>query len=711
MMFKRDSIFFISFVIFIRNIVDSHSSKYQSKNKSIPSSFRSNNLQHILRKRHTLNFKEMDLKVIFKNPCILTKIVSILDIHKFRVIVSRRQIEFTKSLSKCNASIGILKSFVFVQGDENNYENLKQNLLHNLSRDIPCYIVLCTMVCSSLILSLAHILGFASGIYVWILIGQPAFQDEIHYPKKWVGINFKHNSLSDANSHTTNINNSNHHTVLNRILCYDIKLVTSQDEYLWFQYPKKNAFEKDVSSGSDDPEMVPCSNMHSPRLKMVNFFKKEIIRVTMIGNAFGYYRPDFLDRTHLVCHYGLLCWVIESSNQKGKRKPNCCQGLTIDILSQLKEDLNVDIYLYEAVDRIYGSNINGSWNGMIQEVVSGRADMAADYFSVTEARLSAVDYAGNFHVTDMVVASKMQLSNLHWLNLEVFSFISTKFWALIFSITFITSFIIYWSERFICNGYTHKSWIQSFLYTLGLLVQRDVGGTIPQYLGSRTVSIVLAITMLIIMTTYVAVLTTKNITTRKTLPISGLNDPKVISPTSNFKIATWNDSSYTQMFETSDKPIWRNLGQFMKPYNFNSLPEITRQLKNGSCHAIITNTLSLAMMWRSHDGCDIQFEEVISQDPLAFVLTKGSYWKNSISTLIQIYMESGKLVSLEHKWLASKCDSHIVDISQKFGMLYLSGACSMIVLGVLLSGVVFIFEHIYFAKRQKRSSYSVNHTL
>ena len=704
LMVKQDIMFFLSGAIIILSLCDTNSS------------LSSSHLRHIVKERlYRRNVEEVALEIIFKDPCIISKVVSILDIHNFRAIVSRGQIEFEKSLSRCNGIItdNIIKSVAVIQGDETNYENLKQNLLQFLSRDVPCYIVMCTMACTSFIMSLAHTLGFASGIYVWILIGQPAFKDELKYPKKWVGINFKHESVSDAKLSFTDFNKSSTYKVMNRANCHDIQLITSQNERFWFQYPKLYAYTtKGGSSGSNDPEMVPCSCIQSPKLNLIKFFKREEIKVTMIGNAFGYYRSEFLDRSRLACKYGLLCWVNPSGNRSrgDKREPTCCQGLPMDILSKLEKDLNVNMYLYQVADGTYGSNVNGSWSGMIGEVVSGKADMAGDYFSVTEARLSAVDYADNFHLTDMVLASKMQLSKLQLLNIEIFSFLSPGFWAFIFSTTFIASAIVYWSERFICGGYGHDSWIQSFIYAIGLLVQRDVGGSLPRYLGTRTISIALAIAMMVTMTTYVAVLAAKNITTKKTLPISGLSDQKVITPTPKFKIATWKDSSYSQMFETNKDPIWSNLGQFMKPYNFDSLPDITRQMKNGTCQAIVTNTLALTIMRKMYDGCDIQFKEVITQDPMTFVLTKGSYWTSPISNLIQIYMESGKLASFEHKWLSSKC-AETVGISQKFGMLYLSGACCMIVFGVLVSGIVFILEHIYFAKQdRRRSSYSFNPT-
>ena len=64
----------------------------------------------------------------------------------------------------------------------------------------------------------------------------------------------------------------------------------------------------------------------------------------------------------------ILCWVYPLNNRSktDERVPNFCQGHAIDVLLLLKENLNVDIYLYDTEGGKYGSsNINGTWNGLI----------------------------------------------------------------------------------------------------------------------------------------------------------------------------------------------------------------------------------------------------------------------------------------------------------------------------------------------------------
>ena len=80
--------------------------------------------------------------------------------------------------------------------------------------------------------------------------------------------------------------------------------------------------------------------------------------------------PEFLDTSSMTCKHGLLCWVLDSYNvSKGsKRKPSCWLGFVSDILELLKKDLHTYSHIYQVEDNLYGSIINGSWNGLIAEV-------------------------------------------------------------------------------------------------------------------------------------------------------------------------------------------------------------------------------------------------------------------------------------------------------------------------------------------------------
>lgn len=46
-------------------------------------------------------------------------------------------------------------------------------------------------------------------------------------------------------------------------------------------------------------------------------------------------------------------------------------GFSIDLLNALVKQLGMSYEIYEVEDNKYGSYINGSWNGVVRELISG----------------------------------------------------------------------------------------------------------------------------------------------------------------------------------------------------------------------------------------------------------------------------------------------------------------------------------------------------
>lgn len=63
------------------------------------------------------------------------------------------------------------------------------------------------------------------------------------------------------------------------------------------------------------------------------------------------------------------------------------QGYCIDLLNLIQQELSFTYEIYEAADGKFGSvDDNGNWNGLIGEVVIGRADIALAPLSVMAER-------------------------------------------------------------------------------------------------------------------------------------------------------------------------------------------------------------------------------------------------------------------------------------------------------------------------------------
>ena len=70
----------------------------------------------------------------------------------------------------------------------------------------------------------------------------------------------------------------------------------------------------------------------------------------------------------------------------------CCSGWTIDVLIYLANKLSYEFELYFQAEKLVGvyNNETGKWNGVIQDIISGKGDIAIG-LSIFPDRCSALD--------------------------------------------------------------------------------------------------------------------------------------------------------------------------------------------------------------------------------------------------------------------------------------------------------------------------------
>ncbi|KAL4235673.1 Glutamate receptor ionotropic [Mactra antiquata] len=92
----------------------------------------------------------------------------------------------------------------------------------------------------------------------------------------------------------------------------------------------------------------------------------------------------------------------------------CCRGLSLDLLNRLASDLDFDYNLYIVSDRTYGNGTNGTWNGMVRELMAGTAHMAVAAFSITLPRLKVIDFTSPYFFSGFSVlySEKQRASNM-----------------------------------------------------------------------------------------------------------------------------------------------------------------------------------------------------------------------------------------------------------------------------------------------------------
>ena len=235
-------------------------------------------------------------------------------------------------------------------------------------------------------------------------------------------------------------------------------------------------------------------------------------------------KPTEID---LFCKFGKLCWKYEATGKR-TRIPYCCIGYTVDLLSRLEKDMGFFANLYIVEDGFYGDVTNGTWNGLVGDLVKKHADIVIGPLSVTEKRLRVVDFSEPYLRTPVVLGTFAQTKEIPFLNVDIYKSLSIRLWILVYITIFVSSFILIISERYFNDSpKLLYHFIEILSYLFGLFFQRDIGGKNPKTFGSRVISIIIAIAMLVVVSTYIAALTANTVTHTEQLPITGFNDEKV----------------------------------------------------------------------------------------------------------------------------------------------------------------------------------------
>uniref|UniRef100_A0A8C6UK38 Glutamate receptor n=1 Tax=Neogobius melanostomus TaxID=47308 RepID=A0A8C6UK38_9GOBI len=88
-------------------------------------------------------------------------------------------------------------------------------------------------------------------------------------------------------------------------------------------------------------------------------------------------------------------FVMVAENILGQ--PKRYKGFSIDVLDALAKSLGFKYDIYQVTDSKYGSQLpNGSWNGMIGDLINKKADVAVSALTITPERESVVDFSKRY---------------------------------------------------------------------------------------------------------------------------------------------------------------------------------------------------------------------------------------------------------------------------------------------------------------------------
>ncbi|CAF0769509.1 unnamed protein product [Brachionus calyciflorus] len=395
------------------------------------------------------------------------------------------------------------------------------------------------------------------------------------------------------------------------------------------------------------------------------------------------------------------------------------QGYCVDLLVKISKICGFNYTIRPVADGVHGTLVDGKWNGIINELIEKKADIAVAGLTITFQREQAIDFTKPFLNLGISILYKRQQK----IDPNIFSFLSPlsiEIWLYIIAAYLIVSILLFvlsrfspyeWKNPYPCkkeselveNQFTLAN---SLWFTIGSLMKQgsDIN---PKSFSARILTGAWWFFALIMISSYTANLAAFLTTKRLSSPIE---DVEGLSKQSEIKYGCLNGGSTQQFFRESKIHTYERMWNFM-----NSMPDVfvksteegIERVKKGGFAYLLESTTNDFLRQRD---CELmQVGGLIDTKGYGIGTPPGSPWRDQISNAILQLQEKGDLQELYIKWWekegkdpnhkCEKFDDKKKDSASELSLANVGGIFVVLSVGLILSFLVAILE-FYWKTRQ-----------
>lgn len=449
-------------------------------------------------------------------------------------------------------------------------------------------------------------------------------------------------------------------------------------------------------------------------------------------------KPHFRVTTILERPYVMV--KSQETNNNFEQKQLQFEGFCIDLLKELANDLGFTYTIHVVRDNKYGSdNGNGSWDGMIGEIIRNEADMAVAPLTANFRRAEMVDFTKPFLSLGISIIFRIPED----FQPDIFSFLnplSLEIWfCVLLSICGLTvgMYIVAnttpneWNLNFSCctahqpypaakysspSGTNIPTKVElsnnySFWNTLWYVLSTMLKGGCdfgPRAVSTRLLGASWWMFTLVIVSAYTANLAAVLTVSRPHIPIRDIDD---LANQSDISYGTINGGSTMQFFQESKiaahAKMWARMKETKKVFVRNNREGVEKVLRER--YAFLMESSSLE--YEVQQNCNLtQIGGVLGSKGYGIALQKDSEWTDRISRQILLYQKRGVIEMKKTKWWRSKGAScHGVGSSVKqqrisLNLQNVSGLFVILSTGLFLS-ILIVGIELYVRKKER---YQVN---
>ncbi|XP_039625129.1 glutamate receptor ionotropic, delta-1-like isoform X1 [Polypterus senegalus] len=369
-------------------------------------------------------------------------------------------------------------------------------------------------------------------------------------------------------------------------------------------------------------------------------------------------------------------FVMVAENILGQ--PKRYKGFSIDVLDALAKNLGFKYDIYQASDSKYGIQLqNGSWNGMIGELINKRADLAISAITITPERESVVDFSKRYmdYSVGILIRKPEEKINIF----SLFAPFDLAVWACIAAAIPVVGVLIFVLNRIQAvrgqtppahqqqpSGSSPSTSLHSAIWIVyGAFVQQG-GESIVSSVALRIVMGSWWLFTLIVCSSYTANLAAYLTVSRMDSTVRTFQD---LAKQMDLSYGTVRDSAVYDYFrakgtnpleqDSTFSELWRTVSKNNGADNSVANPsEGVRKVKNGN-YAFLWDLAVVEYTALTDDDCSLTvIGNSISSKGYGIALQHGSPYRDLFSQRILELQENGDLDILKQKWWPrmGRCD-------------------------------------------------------
>uniref|UniRef100_A0A3B5QJR3 Glutamate receptor n=2 Tax=Xiphophorus maculatus TaxID=8083 RepID=A0A3B5QJR3_XIPMA len=375
-------------------------------------------------------------------------------------------------------------------------------------------------------------------------------------------------------------------------------------------------------------------------------------------------------------------FVMVAENILGQ--PKRYKGFSIDVLDALAKILGFKYEIYQVADSKYGSQLpNGSWNGMIGDLINKRADLAVSAITITPERENVVDFSKRYLDYSVGILLRKPEEKINIFSL--FAPFDLAVWACIAAAIPVVGVLIFLLNRLqalrssssqnappghLSNGVGSGTLHSAIWIVYGAFVQQGGDGMV----GSVALRIVMGswwLFTLIVCSSYTANLAAYLTVSRMDHAIRSFQD---LARQIDVEYGTVRDSAVYDYFrnkgtnpleqDSTYAELWRTISKNDgMDYSVSSPSEGIRKAKK-SPYAFLWDMAVLEYAALTDDDCTITVSgNSMSSKGYGIAMQHGSPYRDLFSQKILELQEKGDLDIMKQKWWprTGRCDlsSHV----------------------------------------------------